>query len=195
MSFKEEFRSLSGKLACGKLSKKNFLALGDNATKDQQDLQKNVKCKLLVFGLVSGSFTDLDSKAKVEVKDELFVWGVSQSGFMGVDGTITGIERERRAVPLTPIRVYLKKEKMGTVVYHVPMTEVLTKVEPLVAERDAEYLAKIRNYIKDTNDYVNQKYAEALQAKAANGDFAQVHKVVNAVAANTFHNDPLDDLG
>lgn len=177
-TFKAEFRSISGRIACGKMPKRAYMELGDNATGQQQYFQKKTSCKLLVFGLVSGTFTDLDTKKHVEVKDALFSWIVSQSGFMGVDAAITGIERERRAVPLTPIKLILKKEKNGSVTYYVPIPQVLNDTAKLDVERDGGYLERIKKFVKDTNDYINSRYAEATKHRAQNDDFKSVGEII-----------------
>lgn len=177
-TFKAEFRSTSGRLACGKMNKKSYVELGDNVTTQQKYYQDNVKCKLLMFGLVSGEFTDVDTKTKIEVKDALFSWVVSQSGFMSIDQTIKGIEMERRAIPLTPIRLRLKKEKNGSVTYFVPIPEVLNETAKLDIERDTKYLEKVKDFIVNTNKFIDDKYTEALKGKANNDDFAAVGTIV-----------------
>lgn len=192
-NFKQEYRSISGRVACGKMHKKTYAQLGDAVSVDQKFLQENVKCKLLVFGLVSGKFTDLDTKTEVDILDELFIWTVSQSGFVSIDQTITGIEKERRAVPLTPIRLRLKKEKNGAVTYFVPIPEVLNQTVKLELDRDASYIKKIESFIKDNNDYVNERYNEAIKGRVENDNFSEVAKKVKAVDTEQ-PNDPLDDL-
>lgn len=189
-SFKGEFRSMSGRFACGKMNKKKFLSLGDGATAQQKYLQENTKCKLLVFGLLSGVFTDLDTKAQIEVKDELFSWVVSQSGFMPIDQAISGIEKERRAVPLTPVKLTLKKEKQGSVTYFVPLPVVQNITEKLEVERDSAYLVQIKDFIKDTNEFVNNKFNSATKAQTENDNFAEVSKTIDG----KFADDPLNDL-
>lgn len=192
MSFKGEFRSMSGRFACGKMNKKKFLALGDNISATQKYLQDNVKCKLLVFGLVSGKFIDIDTKREIEVKDELFSWVVSQSGFMSLDQAITGIEKERRAVALTPIHITLKKEKMGSVTYFVPVPAVTANTEKLDVERDGNYLLQIKSFIKDTNSYVNDKYNAANKVTKENTSFVNVGTILDQ--AGQIIDDPINDL-
>lgn len=191
--FKGEFRSTSGRLACGKMNKKSYAALGSSVSAIQKYLQDNVKCKLLVFGLVSGTFTDLDTKASIEVKDELFHWVVPQSGFIAIDQAITGIEKERRAVPLTPIQLKLKKEKYGQVTYFVPMPEVLPSTEQFELERDKGYVAEIAKFIADTNTHVNARYNEATKQHHEDSEFANVGEILEG-KAKPIANDPLDSL-
>lgn len=178
-SFKGEFRSMSGRLACGKMPKKKYLALGNSVSSTQKSLQESVKCKLLVFGLVSGKFTDLDTKKEVDLVDALFMWTVSQSAFMTMDQTINGIMQERRAVPLTYIKLKLKKEKSGAVTYFVPVPEVLTTSAILDVTKDSEHLLKIKGYITDTNEFINNKYNEAIKGKQENANFAEVGTVID----------------
>jgi hypothetical protein len=193
LSFKDEFRSASGRIACGRMSKKAFEAIGENATTQQKYFQEKAKCKLLVFGVVSGEFTDLDTKKKVEVKDQLFSWVVSQSGFVDIDGTIKGIGKERRPIPLTPIRLSLKKEKNGSVTYFIPVPHVINETVALVADRDAEYLAKVKNFITETNQSINAKYNEAIKLRAENENFAEVTTIDGtAKVIDDTPNDPLD---
>lgn len=192
-SFKGEFRSISGKVMCGKMPKRNYEALGDSVTSAQKYYQDNVKCKLLIFGVVSGKFTDLDTKAEVDVVDELFNWTVAQSGFMGVDRAITGISKERRAVPMTPIKVSLKKEKMGSVVYFVPVPTVTPDTVVLDAVTDTARLAKISKFIQDSNTYVNNKYNAALKSKNQNNDFATLGEILEG-SSREIQDDSLNDL-
>lgn len=186
-SFREEFRSMSGRIACGKLSTKVALAMGDNMTAQQKYFQDKVKCKLIVFGLVSGTFVDMDTNAQVDVEDLPFMWNMGQSGFMDTVNVIKGIEKERRAVPQTPIAVGLAKKKQGAVTYFTPAYTVTTQVAPMVAARDLPFLAEITKYINDTNAVVNQRYSAAVAGMAQNTNFAEVDAVVNSTM-----NDPLD---
>lgn len=190
--FKAEFRSLSGRLACGKMNKKKYISLGDNVTAVQKSLQESVKCKLLIFGLVSGKFTDADTKQEVIVEDALFYWITPQSGFMPLDRAITGLEKERRAVPLTYINLRLKKEKTGQVTYFVPVVEVTTNTAPLNIERDGGYLKQITKFIEDTNEFVNSRYNEATRGRQEDANFAEVGKTIEG--KSSFYNDPLNDL-
>lgn len=171
-TFKGEFRSLSGRTACGKMANKKYKELGANVSAAQKTLQDSVKCKLLVFGVVSGTFTDLATKKEVIVEDDLFMWTVSQSAFMVMDQAITGIGKENRAVPCTPIKLKLKKEKNGAVTYFVPVPEVLDWTAELKVTRDGDYLAKVRDFVKGTNDYINTRYNAAIKGKQENENFA-----------------------
>lgn len=178
-TFRDEYRSISGRLACGKMPKKRYMELGDNVTAQQKFLQDNVKCKLLIFGLVSGEFINLDTKEKEIVEDALFTWIVSQSGFMAVDQAVTGIEKERRAVPLTPIKLMLKKEKMGSVTFYVPIPVVGGDSVALDIKRDGAYLNQIDSFISDNNSYINSKYNEATKGKNEDSNFAKVAQAVD----------------
>lgn len=191
-SFRAEFRSLSGRIACGKMPSKAYKELGDKATTQQKELQDSVKCKLLIFGLVSGSFTSVDTGEKLELNDELFFWTCSQSSFMIMDQVITGIERERRPVPCTPIKLKLKKEKNGSVTYYVPLPEVTKDTVNLVGDRDVAYLERIKKYVSDTNDYVNKRYEEAIRGKAMDNEFKTLGDILDAKpSSSTDFNDPL----
>lgn len=185
--FNTEYRSTSGRIACGKLSKKRLQDV--ELTKEQQFYQDNAKCKLIVFGVVSGEFTNVDNKEKVQVEDALCLWTVSQSAFMSIAETLKGIEKERRPVPLTPIRLSLKREKNGTVTFYMPIPHVETRTAKFVVERDQEYLERITKYIKDTNDFVNNKYHEKIKENSQNDNFAAVSP---KSAKGAVKDDPLD---
>lgn len=187
LDFDTEYRSTSGRIACGKLSKKRLKELGKNISADQEYYQTNVKCKLMVFGLVTGTFTNVDTKEKVQLADELVLWGVSQSAFMSISETLKGIEKERRPVPLTPIRLSLKKEKFGQVVYYMPIPHVETRSVEFVPDRDTTYLKRIQTFISDSNDYVNARYSEAIKSGNQNADFATVSNTAKSKDA-----DPLE---
>lgn len=183
-SFRAEFRSTSGRIACGKMSKQKYLELGDNVSPMQKELQDNVKCKLLIFGLVSGKFKSVDTGDEVELENELFMWTTSQSSFMVMDRAITGIEKERRAVPCTPIKIKLKKEKTGSVTFFVPLPEVLGDTVSFNAEREMPLLDKIKKYVVDTNRFVESKYNEALKGKSLDKDFASVGQIIDNMSPN-----------
>lgn len=192
-TFNAEFRSLSGRIACGKKSKKVFEGLGNRATAQQVELQKSVKCKLLIFGLVSGKFTNLDTGTEVEVKDALFNWGVSQSAFITMAETVKGVGKERRAIASTPIKLTLQKKKEGKVTFYVPVPEVLPDTVKLAPE-NKKHLEEIAKFVKDTNDYVNQKYNTAHKVSAENDEFSKVGKTIegSAKVIDDMPNDPLD---
>lgn len=181
-NFKAEFISTSGLLACGKLSKKVFEQIASTASAEQKEAQEKVKCKLLIFGVLSGDFVDVDTREKVKVEDALFTWIVSQSGFMSMDGTITGIEKERRGVPLTPIDITLKKEKTGQVTFFVPIPVVSTETAMLDVERDVEYLRKIKDFVAANNRHVTEKYNEAIKNKLQNEKFATLGEIIEGKA-------------
>lgn len=193
-SFDTEFRSVSGRIACGRISKKAYTALGDRATTQQQYFQKKTKCKLLVFGLVSGEFTDLDTKHTIKVEDALFVWVVAQSGYNTIDPCIKGIEKERRPVPLTPIKLTLKKEKYGDNTYFVPIPDVQTNTVPLMPDRDQAYLGQIQTFVTTNNDHVNKKYAEVHSGKVQTENFKNVGEIIEgkSTTPDDMPNDPLD---
>lgn len=177
--FDTEYRSASGRIACGKLSKKRLKELGSSVSKQQEYYQEKAKCKLILFGLVSGEFTNVDTKEKLSVEDALCVWVVSSSAFISMTDIIKGIEKERRPVPLTPIRLTLKKERNGTVTYYMPIPHVQNEVAKFDLERDQEFLQRIHSFLKDTNDYVNEKYTAAIQGASQNDNFAKVSKASN----------------
>lgn len=189
--FDTEYRSISGRISCGKLGKKKVKELGKNMSKEQQYFQDKVKCKLMIFGLVSGNFTNVDTKEKVQLEDQLILWVCPQSAFISIAETLKGIEKERRPVPLTPIRLSLKKEKNGAVTYYMPIPHVETRMATFVVDRDKEYLRRITEFIAGTNDYVNTKYNEALKSSTQNDNFATVDKAVKVEGA-LFTDDPLD---
>lgn len=191
-SFRAEFRSTSGKIACGKLSKRKYEELGDNVSPVQKELQDEVKCKLILFGLVSGEFTNVETKEKVHLEDELFIWVTSQSSFMLMDKVITGIERERRPVPCTPIKIELKKEKNGQVTFFTPITKVLNKAVKLNGEIDMAHLEKIKAYVSDTNSYVEKKYNDAIKAGNIDREFANLGEILDGKKPAEFPNDPLE---
>lgn len=189
-SFRAEFRSTSGKIACGKISSKKFAEMGNMVSPAQKELQDSVKCKLVLFGLVSGKFTSVDTKEEVTLHDQLFIWATPQSAFMPLDQTISGIEKERRAIPCTKIKLKLKKEKQGQVTYFVPQAEVLSDVVELSVEHDLPKLAKINKFVSDTNAHVDNKYNEALKAKAIDNNFTAVGEVLDDKKAD-FTNDEI----
>ena len=187
-TFNAEFRSISGRLACGKIANKKFAELGSLATTEQKELQDSVKCKLILMGMVSGKFTNVDTKEEVVMEDKLFIWVTPQSAFMPLDQVIKGIEKERRAIPCTKIKLKLKKEKQGQVTYFIPQPEVLSDVVNLSAEVDLPSLAKINKYIADNNAHVNSKYDEALKIKSLDSNFATAGEILEGKKIN-------DDFG
>lgn len=189
VDFDTEYRSTSGRIACGKLSKKRLKELGTDVSKTQQYYQDKAKCKLILFGLVSGDFTNVDTKEKTVVEDALCIWQVSSSAFIAMTDILKGIEKERRPVPLTPIRLTLKKERNGTVTYYMPIPQVQNGTAKFVLERDQGFLQRIHEFVKDTNDYVNEKYRVAIEGANQNDNFTKVKAVVNS---GDMPDDPLE---
>jgi hypothetical protein len=183
-SFRAEFRSTSGKLACGKLSSKKYAEMGSLVSPAQKELQDTVKCKLILFGLLSGKFISVDTKEELELHDQLFIWATPQSAFMPMDQVISGIEKERRTIPSTKIKLKLKKEKQGSVTYYVPQPEVLSDEVKLSLETDIPNLEKIKKFVSDTNAHVDAKYNEALKAKTLDSNFATVGEILDGKKAD-----------
>lgn len=183
-----EFPSVSGRLKCGKLSKKQVE--GVTLSPEQAKIQKEVKCRTFVFALVSFKGTTQDGK-EIEYKDKPVLWIPSQSAFTIVGDMLESFDKQKRAAIKYPVELKLKKEKNGNVVYYNPVPKITNEPVTLTAI-DQEAISSARDFIKSTNERVKAAYASALN-KAPNKSDTSVGETVITVGAQVKKGADLDD--
>lgn len=165
-TFFGEFKSTSGKIACGRLSKKRMDEGGAHlATQEQLSLQKSVKLKTMLFGTVSYKGKTQDG-TEVEVVDQLVMYKPSASAAMEFDKVIKSIVAEGRAVANTTLAIKTKREKNGDNVYYVPVVTIEQGAGSVVKNAFA-LVTKVLEFVKANNTFVEERYAKALKGGAA----------------------------
>lgn len=145
-----EFPSSSGKVKCGKLSKKQLE--GVNVSEAQAKVQKDVKCRMFIFGLVSYKGNTQDG-TEVSYVDEPVLWVPGQSGWKIMNDVLESFEKQKRAGIKYPVTIKLKKEKNGAVTYYVPVPSIgsepvkLTQVDSIAISSAMEYVKSVNNKI------------------------------------------------
>jgi len=158
-----EFPSSSGKIRCGKLSKKQ--AEGVTLSPEQAKIQKEVKCRMFVFCMVSFTGTTVDGQ-EVVYTDKPVLWVPSQSAFVIVDDVLKSFDKQKRAAIKYPVSLKLKKEKNGNVIYFNPVPTITSEPATLT-KIDEEAINSARDFIAETNKRVKANYARSLN-KAPN---------------------------
>ena len=160
-TFFGEFKSQSGKLACGRLSKKRVKEIGEhNLTAEQKYFQENVKVKTHLFVSVSYEGKTQDGETST-VTNALCLYNPSSKAAYTIDEVLAGVEKEGRTIPLTTLNVKTKREKTGDNVYYVPVVEV----EQGAAAPDAQVVEHIRTavgFVESSNEYITKRYTEVL---------------------------------
>jgi len=174
-----EFPSMSGKLKCGKLSKKKVEGVTLSPT--QAKIQKDVKCRMFVFCLVSFTGTTVDGK-EVTYADKPVLWVPSQSAFVIVGDVMESFDKQKRAAIKYPVSLKLKKEKNGNVVYYNPVPTILNEAVALT-QVDVDAINSARDFISGVNKRVKEAYDRSLN-KAANDSDVETAETVVSIGAN-----------
>lgn len=156
-----EFPSKSGKMKCGKLGKKQVE--GNTLSAAQTKLQKDVKCRMITFCLVSFTGTRQDG-TEVVYKDKPVLWVPSQSAWTIMDDVLKSFEKQKRAVIKYPVTMTLKKEKNGNVTYYNPVPSISNEAVVLT-EADMEAVQTSQAFVKDTNARVMSEYNRVINSR------------------------------
>ena len=149
-----EFVSDNGLIRCGKLPKAK--AEKNPMTPEQAKIQKDVKCKMSLWVLVSMKGKTIDGR-EAEVADVPAVWTVSQSAFMTAQELLEQFAKSKRSPLKYDVTVTLKKEKTGTTIYYVPIFNVSDK-SSAVPGTIGGIVTSAQAYIKEKNDAVREAY-------------------------------------
>lgn len=184
-NFKVEYISDDGTIRCGKLPRKQVE--GQVISGEQEKIQKQVDCKLTLWGLVSFTGKSAEGVEKV-YKDFPVAWTLSQTGFVEVMALLKEYEKSKKAAIKYPLTVTLRKEKSGQTIYYVPVFTVATDPTPIPGTAN-DALLSMRDYVKAINEDITEKYRAAIEKRqgVSKEDEAIVEKVagVTKEAANT----------
>jgi hypothetical protein len=186
-SFKEEAIDEQGTIACGKI--RNLEGMSPTVALQQ----KNIKCFRLVFGTVSGEFTDGPSKDAeiLRVVDQPVALRLRGTNFMPIGDVFQEMSKNKKLIFQHAINFTLKREKSGQTVYYIiqPVLDE-TKVLPF-GESEMTLFKQFDQLIKDVNSGIWKAHNAALsktKSVAANADLAREF-------AKDFHDDDISDLG
>jgi hypothetical protein len=125
-------------------------------TPEQAKIQKDVKCKMSLWVLVSLKGKTIDGR-EAEVADVPAVWTLSQSAFMIAQELLEQFAKSKRSPLKYEVTVTLKKEKQGTTIYYVPVFSVGDKSLAIPASVGA-VVTSAQTYIKETNEKIRADY-------------------------------------
>lgn len=186
-----EFPSRSGKMKCGKLSKKQVE--GNTLSSEQAKLQKDVKCRQIMFCLVSYKGTTQDG-TEIEYKDKPCLWVVSQSAWTTMDEVLQSFEKQKRAALRYPVTLGLKKEKNGNVTYYNPVPKITNDAVTL-SQVDVDAVNTSKALIDDVNSKVMEAWNKAIKGETTADDVRSENlaEEVGAVVVKKSKKDDLDD--
>lgn len=189
-----EFRSKSGKIACGRMKAKQFkeLSAANLLTKDQIETQKKVSVKMTVFMLVSGEFSSVKSVSMdkqrnttinyndpIIVTDKLVALSVSPGDMVTFGDFIEGIVKSKQSPLLTVTELNVRSEVNGTLTYY-PITPTVVGSVAAPSPADKEALLETLQFVKSHNDFVEKDYAKSVMAASHTAQASSV------VAASSF---------
>lgn len=180
-SLNAEFISDNGKIRCGKLTKAK--AEKGPLTPEQLKLQEEVKCKLSLWVLVSYTGKTQDGR-EAEVADVPALWTLSQSGFREAATLLEGFTKGKRSPLRYDVKVTLRKEKNGSVIYYIPIFVVDSEAKPL-PNNVADLIKNVGEFIKRVNVKITDGYNTVLSGEKKTTDAVDVVKEFNRPMPNS----------
>jgi hypothetical protein len=166
--FRQDALDEKGGNRCGKIIGKAKKGL----TKDQETVQKKIKCHRLVFGLVSG-FTGIDALGNEQTApDTPVLYKQGGSSFMAFGEQVLDVLNKAKRpmfmheLSLVTERIEHTKDVIG---YEPRYTLDLTKSVTVTAS-DVQLLKDFQEYIKKMNDKVMSKYNDAIKGVKSKDD-------------------------
>ena len=163
--FRQEQPDELGGLRCGKVRKQDF----DGLTHEQQEVQKQIKCYRILYGVVRYEGKTKDgSKVDVEMPVELRLRG---KNFMPIgQECIDILSKQKKLMFNYELKLSNRREKNGDTAYFIIEPSMdMTKTVPFTQD-DMELLKKFQETIDVENQSVMEKYKAALAKNAAPDD-------------------------
>lgn len=168
-SFNDEAFDELGGLSCGKVNRKKW----EQLTKDEQEQQRAIKCRRLMFGTISmnGVFK---RKAKepertVELKDVPVIWVSQGNSFIPVGDAISAMTNKNKLMFNYKLELTTKREKNGSNVYYIADAKPMLKEKPIaLSKEDMELMKSFQEYITQENSFVMEKWERAHRKQSAN---------------------------
>lgn len=158
----EKFDELGG-LGCGKVNKKVFETLTD----DEKIKQKQIKCRRILFGLLSmeGTFKSKVGESTVRggnVSALPVMWATSGASFMPVGDVIKALTEKNKLMFNYELELKTKREKTGSNVYYTADVSVDASAKALALSKDdLALMRQFQDYINTENNTVVEKWHKA----------------------------------
>ncbi len=146
-----------GGQACGKITGKAKKDLTDAEVEDQ----KSIKCARILYGLASGTGTNVDGVV-CEMTDEPFAYFAQSSSYSIMDGAIQAISRKHEKLLERHFTMTSERKKKGSNTYYVPVISIDTERHDY--QNDAlkfDMYLRFKDHAKLESDAVMEKYVDA----------------------------------
>jgi hypothetical protein len=165
----DSFPDTSGGYKCGRLSKAEEEALGEN----HPDVlaSRSATCTQILYGyLTMPEAQTKDGKKTVpaEVENQIAAISFKKSGFRPIGDFINGLLKQKKTLQRQQIEISTEKKKMGSVNYFVPNPRVVGETD--VTPEDKETIVGFLQKIKEGNDAVMEANREATKLMLSDAD-------------------------
>ncbi len=146
-----------GGQACGKITGKEKKALSDAEIEDQ----KSIKCARILYGVASGTGTNVDGVV-CEMTDEPFAYYAQSSSYSIMDGIIQAVSRKHEVLLERHFTMTSERKKKGSNTYYVPVISIDTERFDFMNDRlKYDMLQRFKDHVELENNQVMEKYVEA----------------------------------
>lgn len=159
-SFNEEALDMKGGLACGKVAFKNLHTL----SADEQARQKNIKCRRLLYGLVSLIEACTATGEKTEVSEVPVLWKLSGGGFMAPKEAFDIMDKMKHLYFQHNLKLETKKQKTGSTIYYDTVVTPELKTELTFTDDNMATFRMFQNLIDKENAWVASQWRAVKQA-------------------------------
>jgi hypothetical protein len=164
-TFSGTFPDTSGGNKCGRLTRDEEEGLDKNDP--SLLLSRSVVCNQVIYGRISGDFTDADGNA-VRLSNEPVISYFKKSGFIPMSNFINGLAKQRKLMAHCEILLRTEKQRKGSVTYWTPLPALNGSAE--ITEDDKELFGMFRDMIESHNSGVMSSYREAAKMIVDDGD-------------------------
>ena len=183
-NFQEEALDLKGGLACGKVPAKRLAEL----SAEEQVRQKNIKCRRLLYGLLT-----LDSPVNAEgatldnILELPVLWKMGGSNFMAPDNALKSITKMKHQFFQHNLILTTKREKKGSTVYYTVDVDANLKDVVELTEENVDTFTMFNEIIMRENSFISNMWKKVKQDNVKQLSNADVLKTLEL-------NDTVDDL-
>lgn len=182
-SFTEEALDMLGGLACGKIPHKRLPEL----SAQDQLRQKQIKCRRLVYGLVTIPNAVTKDKIKTELVELPALWKLAGGNFMAPEVAFKSLVKLKHPFFQHNLTLATKRHMVGTTIIYDVEVEVDFKNDLEFTADNMDTFTNFQDVITRENNYVSKCWREAKQA-----DVKQLSR--NDLLASLELNDSVDDL-
>lgn len=184
--FGEEIRDTSGGYKCGKVGKKELSSL----TPGQIEQQKSIKCKRMLYGLVSMTGKTADG-TDVTISNVPALWKSGGANFMPVGRVLESLIAKGFRYYSFIWNLGLTKQKKGSNVFYTVDVSYDSTAPQTLTQDHFECMKVFDSIINDHNKDVNERFKDAKKPAAARSASKTDNKIVDTLEDDL--NDPLPD--